>query len=235
MNPAPDLLFELKDLTLSYQGRPALHHLSASFHQGQMWAVLGPNGSGKSTLLRVLSGELTHWEGQLRAPKLTASKIGYLGQTALLNQDLPVTVWDVVSQGLVFELSFGLWKRPKSANTKIEAALIAMDLLDSRRQVWTHLSGGQRQRALIARLLVQDADVLLLDEPMNSLDEQSQHRLLNVLKLMNERGKTIICVMHNEQMARKYFSQSLFLGPTDCPVQPNLKIKSTIGIERGQS
>lgn len=227
MSQAP-IVFELKDLTVSFQGRPALHHFSATFRQGEMWAVLGPNGSGKSTLLRVLSGELKSYEGQLRRPDflttLDTDRIAYLGQTPLMNQDLPVTVKDVVSQGLISDMPWGFW--PQSAEfkrerlQKIEKALTVMDLMPLQNEIWTHLSGGQRQRALIARLWVQDADILLLDEPTNSLDEASQKRLLEELTRLHRSGKTVICVMHDEVLARKYFSQSLSLGPTDCPVMP---------------
>lgn len=212
---APSVLFDLQDITLSYQGKPALHHFSASFRRGEMWAVLGPNGSGKSTLLRILAGELRSWEGRLERAALAPRQIGYLGQTALLNQDLPVTVWDVVSQGLVDELSFGLWRggrrRAASVRARIATALEAMDLLPLRDRVWTHLSGGQRQRALIARLLVQDADVLLLDEPMNSLDEASQLRLLGLLGELHRAGKTVICVLHDERLAARHFPLTLLM------------------------
>ncbi len=213
MSPRP-VLFDLQDITLSYQGKPALHHFSTTFRQGEMWAVLGPNGSGKSTLLRILAGELTHWEGRLERADLRSRQIGYLGQTALLNQDLPVTVWDVVSQGLAPEMSFGLWmsgRRAASVHARIATAMEAMALTDLRDRVWTHLSGGQRQRALIARLLVQDADVLLLDEPMNSLDEASQLRLLELLGELNAAGKTVICILHDEKLAARFFPLTLLM------------------------
>lgn len=213
MSPRPTL-FDLQDITLSYQGKPALHHFSARFEQGEMWAVLGPNGSGKSTLLRILAGELKNWEGRIEHAGISPRQIAYLGQTALLNQDLPVTVWDVVSQGLVSELSFGLWNRgtrAESVKARVETALEAMDLVSLQNKVWTHLSGGQRQRALIARLLVQDADVLLLDEPMNSLDEASQLRLMRVLTELHTAGKTIICVLHDEKLAERFFPMTLLM------------------------
>lgn len=224
--PRP-VLFDLDDITLSYQGRPALHHFSACFRAGEMWAVLGANGSGKSTLLRVLSGELTHWEGRLVRPALPTRRIGYLGQSSLVNQDLPVTVGDVVSQGRAFDLGVGLWPaftskaraRRQAAHAQIEIALEAMGLNPIRDKVWTHLSGGQRQRTLIARLLAQDADVLLLDEPMNSLDESSQQKLIEVLESLNAVGKTIICVLHNDDLARRHFPHRLLMKTHQKPAE----------------
>lgn len=219
--PQSNVLFELKNLTVSFQGRPALHHFSAHIQRGEMWSVLGPNGSGKTTLLRLLAGELNSWEGHFVNHVKDPRRIAYLGQTPLLNQDLPVRVYDVVSQGIAHDLPWGLWgrfwKRGGPAEERILKALRAMGLAELKDEVWSHLSGGQRQRALIARLFAQDADVLLLDEPTNSLDEASQNLLMTHLQAAHHAGKTIVCVMHDEPLAHSHFSKCLSLEPTDCP------------------
>lgn len=224
---SPPLLFELDNVTVSFpfargpretsrELRPALHHLDFKIFAGEMWNLRGPNGSGKSTLLRLLAGEIPSWEGRF-VRNVAIPRIGYLGQHPLLDQDLPVTVFDVVSQGIMTKLSWGLLRSRQQKQAQqdiVTAALMAVDLVAESHQIWSHLSGGQRQRALIARLLAQDADVLLLDEPTNSLDQPSQEHLAEVLTNLHAIGKTIVCAVHLENWIPE--GRVKGLGPQPC-------------------
>lgn len=231
--PQDNTLFHLQNLTLSFQGRPALHHLSGSIRSGEMYAVLGPNGAGKSSFLRLLAGELNQWEG-LFERKLPQSEVGYLAQTPLLNQEFPVTVAQVVSQGLARELPLSLLPFSGSQQDRIHHALEQVDLLPLKNEIWRKLSGGVRQRALIARLLVQNPKLLLLDEPFNSLDTASSDQLCSIFQNLHKQGLTLVVVLHDEDLARTHFTQAIhlnrdlnFWGPID-----QLQRHPTRGISR---
>lgn len=211
MNSKSSCLFELKNITLSYDGRPALHHISGRIERGEMLAVSGPNGSGKSSLLKLLAGGLSRYEGQLTSNLGDSERLAYLPQSSLLNTDIPVSVESVVSQGLWPNVSWGGWLRADE-RLRVAAALERVGMKDLAREVWADLSGGLRQRALIARLLCQDASLWLLDEPLTALDARSTHEILSLLREMNQAGKTIICVLHDHSIIEQFFPKTLMLA-----------------------
>lgn len=207
---SPQVLLALKNLTLGYSALPAVHHLTAELKQGENLAVIGPNGGGKTTLLKGILGELKPLGGKILWPNGKV-KLGYLPQQAMLNLDIPISVLDFLSLGLWQEI--GSFKKVTAPNKqKIVTALAAVKLAGLENRLVTSLSGGQKQRVIFARLLVEDADLLLLDEPFAAVDQATTEELLKLMLQLNLAGKTLITIIHNLDQVKAYFPQCLFLA-----------------------
>ena len=201
----------IADLTVSYERMPAVHHLSGAFHGGRLSAVMGPNGAGKSTLLKSLVSLLPVDEGRIGLSGLTRREIAYLPQHADLDTSFPITVFDVVAMGLWHEL--GLFGRIDAARAaRIDEALKTVGLPGFGERPVTNLSVGQLQRVLFARLLIQDAKAILLDEPFAAVDERTVQELLAVMHRWREEGRIVIAVLHDLAMARAEFDDVLLLA-----------------------
>ena len=180
---------KIQNLTVSYNFHPAVHHLSATINQGQWLAIVGPNGAGKSTLLNVLAGIITEYEGSIKG--INPNNVAYLPQQTKLDKDFPITVLELISTGLWQEIGFsgGL------SDTQIERCMNALEAVGldgfENRQINT-LSGGQLQRSLFARVLMQDQQVILLDEPFNAIDTKTLTDLTLVIKEWQNKNITII-------------------------------------------
>lgn len=199
---------EFHDLTLGYEGHPAVHHLDGAFAKGSLTAVVGPNGSGKSTLLKGIMGQLPPLGGHLH---LNAGAIAYLPQMAEVDRGFPARVADLAGLGLVARRGvFGGYTRSDRAH--VLKALSTVGLEGFARRPLDTLSGGQLQRALFARVLVQDAPVILLDEPFTAIDEQTVSDLLALIAQWNSEGRTVIAVLHDLELVRKHFPQTLLLA-----------------------
>jgi zinc/manganese transport system ATP-binding protein len=211
----------LTDLTVAHERRPAVHHVSGRFAAGSLTAVVGPNGAGKTTLLRAIAGLHRPDEGRLEAPGLTPARIALLPQAAALDRSFPINCLDVVM--------LGLWPRlgpfravPSTGRAQAEAALAAVGLDGFGRRAVGSLSAGQFQRVLFARLLVQDADLILLDEPFNAVDARTAADLLRVVRRWHGEGRTVVAVLHDLDLVRREFPDCLMLareaiawGPTE--------------------
>ncbi len=201
----------LRDLTLGYDGHPAVHHLSGVFEAGSMTAVVGPNGSGKSTLLKGLTGILRPLSGRIERGGLKISQIAYLPQQAEVDRTFPITVLDTVALGLWHYLGmFGgmktsLWQQAKQA-------LAAVGLEGFEGRDVGELSAGQFQRVLFARLLLQDCPVILLDEPFTAIDARTTADLFEVIHRWHAENRTIIAVLHNFEQVRSFFPRTLMLA-----------------------
>ena len=169
----------LRDLTLGYDGHPAVHHLSGAIAPGALLAVVGPNGAGKSTLIKALAGLLTPIGGHIDG--LAGQRVAYLPQQAALERGFPIGVGEFAAMGLWHETgAFGGFSRAQ--RERVRAALAAVGLEGHARQPIDTLSGGQLQRTLFARLMLQDAPVLLLDEPFSAIDQRTTVDLLQLLR-----------------------------------------------------
>jgi zinc/manganese transport system ATP-binding protein len=201
----------IADLTVSHQRRPAVHHLSGCFAPGSLTAVVGPNGAGKTTLLRALAGLHRPDEGRIDG---TAGQVALLPQQAMLDRGFPLSCLDVVL--------FGLWGDSgafravgRAGRDRAAEALAAVGLQGFERRPVGSLSAGQFQRVLFARLLVQDAPVILLDEPFNALDARTAAELLAVVHRWHGEGRTIVAVLHDLELVRREFPETLLLA-RDC-------------------
>lgn len=199
----------LHNLTLGYDRHPAVHHLSGTFASGSLSAVVGPNGAGKSTLLKGIAGALKPLSGSLDFDG--GRGLAYLPQTAEIDRQFPIQVFDLVAMGL--------WQRAgifggigRKAHAAIEAALDAVGLVGFEARAIGTLSGGQMQRVLFARLLVQDARLILLDEPFSAIDARTVADLLALVRRWHDEERTVIAVLHDMELVRAVFPQTLLLA-----------------------
>ena len=204
-------VISLHDLTLGYDRHPAVHHLDITIEAGTLTAVVGPNGSGKSTLLKGVMGALAPLSGQIDMPSLSPRDIAYLPQQSEIDRSFPLSVEDLVGMGLWREV--GAWRGlSRSHRTRITSALSAVGLEGFRTRTIGSLSGGQMQRVLFARLLLQEADVLLLDEPFTAIDARTVEDLLGVIHRWHGEGRTVIAVLHDFDIVKTHFPQTLMLA-----------------------
>lgn len=198
----------LHDLTLGYDRHPAVHHLQASFPTGSLTAIVGPNGAGKSTLLKGIIGALAPLQGRIMLGPL---RIAYLPQQAEIDRSFPICVRDLVAMGLWTELGpFGA-VRPDQ-DLRIDHALAAVGLTGFDRRPIGALSGGQMQRVLFARLLLQEADVILLDEPFTAIDAKTAADLMALVQRWHGEGRTVVAVLHDLDTVRAQFPDTLLMA-----------------------
>jgi len=190
---------DVQGLSLGYGGEPVLEGVGFSLAAGESLCVLGPNGGGKTTLLRALTGELMPLRGSVAAEGRPA----YLAQTERTRLDFPVSALDVALMG---SLANGRWWLPARRSDRVAArSALARVGLDDRADVrFGELSGGQRQRVLLARALVQDAAVLLLDEPLAGVDPASAERIETLFAELREEGRTLLVSTHDVDSARTF-------------------------------
>jgi len=207
--PAPAI--ELQQVWLGWRDRIAVRDASGAFPRGSLTAVVGPNGAGKSTLIKAMAGRLSPARGRIRIDPEIAGDLACLPQSAELDLDFPISTFDLVAMGAWHRL--GAWRGLDDAGRDaVEAALRAVGLAGFGRQPVNTLSGGQRQRALFARLMLRDARVILLDEPFAAVDRATTEDLLALLHRWHGEGRTLIAVLHDLDMVRAYFPQTLLLA-----------------------
>lgn len=200
-----------RDLTLGYDRHPAVHHLDGEVSQGSLLAICGPNGAGKSTLLKGVAGVLKPLGGSIERGGLKLRDIAYLPQAAEIDRSFPISVFDMVSMG--FWRSAGLFGGiGNSMRAKVFDAIASVGLTGFEDRAIGTLSGGQMQRMLFARLLLQDAPVILLDEPFTAIDADTMADLVAVVERWHGEGRTVIAVLHDFEMVRAHFPQTLLLA-----------------------
>lgn len=215
----------LDNLTVSYHGHPALHHISGRFQTGSLTAVVGPNGSGKSTLLKSIVGLLRPSGGRVRVDTRRA-RIAYLPQQADLDRSFPMMVQDCVLLGAWSSL--GAWGGVDAGlRHRLEQAIHAVGLEGFERRTVGSLSSGQFQRVLFARLMVQDAELILLDEPFTAMDARTTQALLGLVAAWHRQGRTVLAVLHDDAQVRAHFPETVMLarelvawGPTEQVLEP---------------
>jgi zinc/manganese transport system ATP-binding protein len=224
-------LVEFRDVTLGYDRHPAVHHLSGDVAAGTLLAVVGPNGAGKSTLFRGLVGILKPLSGTIALDGLDARKIAYLPQSVDIDRSFPITVFDFVGTGLwhATGLFGGIGKAERG---RIASALAAVGLTGFESRSIGTLSGGQFQRLLFARVMLQDARLIVLDEPFNAIDSRTSADLLLLVKRWRDEGRTVLAALHDLDMVRAHFPETLLFargpvawGPTEAVLTPdNLQV-----------
>lgn len=205
----PALSFQ--NLTLGYDRLPAVHQLETEIVEGSLTAIVGPNGAGKSTLLKGVTGALAPLEGQIEISGFDDEEIAYLPQQSDIDRSFPITVFDLVAMGLWREVgSFGWLRRGQRSRVDVAIAAVGLTGLESR--PIGSLSGGQMQRVLFARLLLQDAKLVLLDEPFTAIDARTMADLIEVVRNWHSEGRTVLAVLHDHETVNSHFPQTLMLA-----------------------
>ena len=200
----------IDNLTVSYRQHPALHHISGVFAPGSLTAVVGPNGSGKSTLLKAIMGLVPTSSGSVKV-SVPCARMAYLPQLAEIDRSFPMDVHDCVLLGCWPDC--GAWGGVGAAQTQsIHAALANVGLQGFENRTLSSLSSGQLQRVLFARLLVQDADLILLDEPFNAMDSKTVSALLTTIAAWHAQKRTVVAVLHDDAQVREHFPQTVLLA-----------------------
>ena len=205
-----DIAIELEDLTVAYERHPAVHHVSGTIAAGSLTAIAGPNGAGKSSLLKAIIGELRPSSGTIRH-RLKRTNFGYLPQAADINRRFPISVLDTVLLGSWRQA--GAFLNIASADRgRAHDALGVVGLEGFERRSIASLSAGQFQRVLFARLLLQDASVILLDEPFTAIDGRTTRDLLEIVADWHGEGRTVLAVLHDFEQVRAHFPRTLLLA-----------------------
>ncbi|CBI76757.1 ABC transporter, ATP-binding protein [Bartonella clarridgeiae 73] len=199
---------QFDNVTLGYINRIVIKKFSAKLTTGSLIAITGDNGSGKSTFLKTIAGLIKPISGKIT--KSTRSRIAYLGQYCDIDRTFPIDVETLLKMGL---WSFcGLWKSQRSYQYKIQNALEIVGLTALAHHPLGTLSSGQLQRALFARIIVQDSDIILLDEPFNGIDLKTQNDLLTLITQWRQQGRTILIALHEPFIVQKYFPQTIHIN-----------------------
>jgi len=227
---------EVHDLTVAYHKKPVLWGIDFAVPAGKLVGIVGPNGAGKSTLIKGILGLVPVSSGWVKVYGEPYAKskhrVGYVPQRESVDWDFPVTVMDVVLMGRYGRL--GLLRRPGKADREVaRACLEQVKMLPFANRQIANLSGGQQQRVFLARALAQESDLYLMDEPFAGVDAATERAIVTLLRELQERGKSVIVVIHDLQAAREYFDSLLLLnmrvvayGPTETVFTPELLQKT---------
>jgi zinc/manganese transport system ATP-binding protein len=200
-----------KDLTLGYERHPAVHHLNGAVDDGALLAVCGPNGAGKSTLFKGIVGLIPPLAGRIERNGLRPREIAYLPQVADIDRSFPISVFDMVAMGLWHETG-PLGGIGAERRARIHDAIAAVGLGGFEERPIASLSGGQMQRTLFARLLLQDADLILLDEPFTAIDAKTTADLLDLVRRWHGERRTILAALHDLDLIKANFPEALLLA-----------------------
>jgi manganese/iron transport system ATP-binding protein len=207
-------ILDVQHITVRYNGRTALDDITFHLHEGERIAVVGPNGAGKSTLFKVVAGVLQPSTGEVNVfgsrPR-GHSCIAYIPQRSQVDWNFPVSVADVVMMGRSAKLGPLNWPHKKDWEY-VQHALETVQLSDLAKRQIGQLSGGQQQRMFIARALAQEAELMLMDEPLTGLDTPSQEGLLNLLDTLRSQKVTVMVATHDLEQAARHFDRIMLLN-----------------------
>ena len=207
----------VNELTVDYDGVTAIKDVYFAVRAEELTAIVGPNGAGKSTLIKALLGLIPTRTGTIScfgtSPKQYRKDISYVPQRAQIDWEFPANVFDVVAMGLYDEL--GLLRRFSSAHKdRVHSALTDVDMADFATRQISQLSGGQQQRVFLARSIVQDAELILLDEPFGGIDAKSEVVIVDILRRQKQNEKSIVAVHHDLSTVKDYFDDVILLNKT---------------------
>lgn len=210
-----DFPLETHDLTVAYDKRPVLYGVDVRVPKGKLVGIVGPNGAGKSTLIKAIMGIVPTTGGWVKVFGKTfaqnATRVGYVPQRESVDWDFPVNVMDVVLMGRYGR--HGLLGRLSKADKEVAAAsLEKVGMLPYAKRQISNLSGGQQQRVFLARALAQESDLYLMDEPFVGVDAATEIAIIELLRELKSRGKTILVVHHDLPTAQTYFDMLLLLN-----------------------
>jgi manganese/zinc/iron transport system ATP- binding protein len=210
-----DPVVEIHDLTVSYNKKPVLWGIDLTLPKGAIVGIIGPNGAGKSTLIKTIMNLIPAGNGYIKLfgedLEKVRQKISYVPQRESVDWDFPASVMDIVLMGRYGKL--GLFKRPRKADKDVALDCLTKVGMEGyvNRQI-SQLSGGQQQRVFLARALAQDADLYFMDEPFAGVDAATESAIIQILREMVSKGKTVVVVHHDLNSAEEYFDWILFLN-----------------------
>lgn len=233
-----DAAVEVHDLTVSYNKKPVLWDIDLTLPKGAIIGIIGPNGAGKSTLIKSIMDLIPQSSGYIKIFDQpideVRDRLSYVPQKETVDWDFPASVLDVVLMGRYAKL--GLFRRPRKADKEVALDClkkVGMQAFKSRQIA--QLSGGQQQRVFLARALAQEADIYFMDEPFAGVDAATESAIIDLLREMSEKGKTVIVIHHDIQSAMEYFNWIVLLnlrlvasGPTEKALTPSL-LEETYG------
>lgn len=210
-----DVPLSIYDLTVAYHRKPVIWDICVDFPKGQLIGVVGPNGAGKSTLLKAAMDLVPRASGRVmvfgKPYEKNRHRVAYVPQRESVDWDFPVDALDVVTMGLYGKIGWCMPVRRKHRQAALEA-LDRVGIADLAKRQISQLSGGQQQRTFLARALVQDADLYLMDEPFAAVDASTERAILNILQEMRARGKTVLVIHHDLQTVADYFDYVVLLN-----------------------
>ena len=228
-------VLKIEQLTVNYDKTPVLWDVNLTIPQGKLVGIIGPNGAGKSTLLKSMIGMIRPLSGKVeffgQPLKKVRHRVAYVPQRNSVDWDFPITALDVVLMGRYRR--FNLFKRPKIADREAaKKALEAVGMLAFADRQIGQLSGGQQQRLFIARALVQDADIYLMDEPFAGVDTATEKAIIVLLEQLKCQGKTLCIVHHDLNTVDRYFDWVVLLNTCLVATGPVSEVFHAEAIER---
>lgn len=210
-------VIEIKNLAVAYGEGTVLENINLEIEEGDFIALVGPNGAGKSTLIKTILNFLKPITGTIKingkSYKEERKKVAYVPQRGSVDWDFPTTLFDVVEMGSYGRVGF--FKRvSKEEKEKVKKAIAQVDMLEFMDRQISQLSGGQQQRTFLARALVQDADIYLMDEPFQGVDAKTEKAIVAILKQLKTENKTVLVVHHDLQTVPAYFDKVILLNKT---------------------
>jgi len=206
---------QLNNVTVSYNKKPALSNVYLQLHSGKMYGIIGPNGAGKSTLFKSMLGLIQPDSGSIlyddNSIAEVRKKVVYVPQKNDIDTSFPATVFDVVIMGRLPHKS--VFQTYNSDDKRIvEENLQLLEIADFKHKQISQLSGGQLQRVFIARALCQQAEVYFLDEPLVGVDMKTEEKVIDILKLLRNKGKTIFMIHHDMTDVESYFDDVIMIN-----------------------
>lgn len=227
----PELRFQ--NLTLGYDRHPAVHHLDGLVKNGALVAIVGPNGAGKSTLFKGIVGALKPLAGSVERSGVDGRGIAYLPQVPEIDRSFPINVYDMVAMGLWRSRGVlgGIAGKDHHA---IKTAIASVGLTGFERRPIGTLSGGQMQRMLFARLLTQDARLILLDEPFAAIDARTSTELLAVVQRWHAERRTVLAALHDVDLVKAVFPETLLLARETVAWGPTREVLTAENLNRAR-
>jgi zinc/manganese transport system ATP-binding protein len=222
-----------RDLTLGYDRHPAVHHLNGTVEGGSLTAIVGPNGAGKSTLFKGVVGTLKPLAGAIARNGFAVRDIAYLPQAAEIDRSFPINVYDMVAMGLWRTKGWfgGIGRNDQAA---IEAGIAAVGLTGFEARGIGTLSGGQMQRMLFARLVVQDARFIVLDEPFSAIDMRTVADLMQLVRQWHRERRTVLAATHDIELVRANFPRTLLLAREPVAWGPTREVLTADNLDKAR-
>lgn len=208
-------IIEVDGLTVSYNQQPVLWNVSTHIYNNSTTAIVGPNGAGKSTLIKSIMGLLKPLAGDIKIDrqnnKSVYRKVAYVPQKSDVDWDFPTTVEDVVLMGRYVHKGF-IKRYSKEDYSVVNQALETMGMAEYKTREISELSGGQRQRVFLSRAIAQDAEIYIMDEPLQGIDVATESLIMDTIRSLQSEGKTFVIVHHNLATVTDYFDHAIILN-----------------------